>query len=319
MPDPSPMNPLQIQVFAGAASGRRARFDRSPITFGREPDNLLVIDDAFVSRYHGELRFEGGQWLLDNKSSNGTKLGRRKVAEKPQPIQSGDEVSVGGKLLFSITIEPVEGPASEERSIMDMESDEAGEVSPAKKKQKMFVMIGVYMVILLGLVIFLSTLKGKPRDVANTTKELTREQVDRFVRQPLPVAVPSEPRYREYMVAADRLYNIRENSPSGYFEALRAFQNAVSVAGTNNGRLKPEDPQAQLKLTELESALGRKIYDVYIDGINRLRRGDDEGSYRAFESAKVLFNDIGNPLYKNLEGWMADAAKGIKGKLKKPK
>ena len=319
MAEPSPMNPLQIQVYAGAAAGRRARFDRSPITFGREPDNLLVVDDAYVSRYHGELRFEGGQWILDNKSSNGTKLGRRNVTDKPQPIRSGDEVSVGGKLLFSVTIEPVEGPSADERSIMDQDDQDKPAVSPAKKKQKLYMAIAIYMILLLGLVIFLSTLKKGSGPAAVTSRELTRAQVEELVRRPLPATVPSESSYRRLRDEAEELYAIRGNSASGLYDALKVYKQAAAVAGTDNGRLKTEDALAQGRFTEIERVLAEKVYTVYIDGINRLRRGDDEGAYKAIESAKILFGDVHSPLFNNYESRTSDAARGIKGKLKRPK
>lgn len=45
------------------------------MTVGRADDNSIVIPDASVSSHHGELTFDGADWIFrDTGSTNGTKI-----------------------------------------------------------------------------------------------------------------------------------------------------------------------------------------------------------------------------------------------------
>lgn len=64
------------------------------MTIGRAADNLIVIDRPGVSRYHAEIRLDGGQYLVaDLGSTNGTWLNGQRLGG-PHPIQHGDILSL---------------------------------------------------------------------------------------------------------------------------------------------------------------------------------------------------------------------------------
>lgn len=64
------------------------------LIIGRSPDNPLVVKDEELSREHFKIyRKEGGFWVNDLKSSNGTKLNGEKIDESP--LQEGDVIQVG--------------------------------------------------------------------------------------------------------------------------------------------------------------------------------------------------------------------------------
>ena len=72
--------------------------EKSIINIGRETDNDIVIADAYVSRYHLQLRRRGGAYTLFDINSrggtrvNGVALGERRLAH-------GDVISIGRTAL----------------------------------------------------------------------------------------------------------------------------------------------------------------------------------------------------------------------------
>ena len=64
------------------------RFDRSPVRIGRNALNNIVIDDAFVSQWHGMIRCEGPVLTyLDLGSTNGSTLESKRLPKNtPVPL-----------------------------------------------------------------------------------------------------------------------------------------------------------------------------------------------------------------------------------------
>jgi hypothetical protein len=71
-------------------------FVEGSLTFGRAPDNAIVLTDRFASGHHARLtqRPDGELWLEDLGSTNGTRLNGRDV-QGAVPVQAGDEVGIG--------------------------------------------------------------------------------------------------------------------------------------------------------------------------------------------------------------------------------
>ena len=58
-------------------------------SLGRKLDNDLVLQDALVSRYHAEIKFEEGKFIIyDLDSTSGTFLNNKKI--KKSILYSGD-------------------------------------------------------------------------------------------------------------------------------------------------------------------------------------------------------------------------------------
>jgi len=67
-------------------------------TFGREPDNVLCIPEAAVSRYHGRVeRRHDGCWIVDNGSTNGILVNGRRIAG--QLLEDHDVIRIGDSLF----------------------------------------------------------------------------------------------------------------------------------------------------------------------------------------------------------------------------
>jgi hypothetical protein len=69
------------------------------ITIGRHPENLIVLDDPRVSRYHVQIRLRFGSYtLFDVQSRSGTFV--NDVVTQEHTLQSGDVIRVGQTRLL---------------------------------------------------------------------------------------------------------------------------------------------------------------------------------------------------------------------------
>ncbi|HEY9151255.1 MAG TPA: FHA domain-containing protein [Anaerolineales bacterium] len=64
------------------------------IRLGRQLENDIVFHEEFVSRFHAEIRFEDGKFILvDKESTSGTFVNSRKIDRCV--LNSGDLISIG--------------------------------------------------------------------------------------------------------------------------------------------------------------------------------------------------------------------------------
>lgn len=75
--------------------GKPVQLTRAVIHIGRHQSNDFVVNDKRVSRYHAEIRYEHGQFMLyDLGSTNGVGI-NGVLTRQPVPLKNGDIVSVG--------------------------------------------------------------------------------------------------------------------------------------------------------------------------------------------------------------------------------
>ncbi len=84
----------------GGREGETIGLDADVLTIGRSPQSDLFLDDVTVSRHHARvLRDEGGFWVEDLNSLNGTYVNRKRIEQ--QRLFDGDELQIGKfKLVF---------------------------------------------------------------------------------------------------------------------------------------------------------------------------------------------------------------------------
>jgi Nif-specific regulatory protein len=77
------------------------------ITLGRNRSNTIVLADKHASRWHAELVYEAGHWLLrDCGTLNGTRRNGDRL-QRPTLLMHGDEIGIGDtRLRFLIADEP---------------------------------------------------------------------------------------------------------------------------------------------------------------------------------------------------------------------
>ncbi len=100
----------RIVAISGPLTGRLFPLGDTPVTFGRSPENTIVIASQRASRRHAEIRREGGVYLLiDLGSSNGTILNGQLIQR--QILRPGDTFVIGDEMfrfeeVASATLDP---------------------------------------------------------------------------------------------------------------------------------------------------------------------------------------------------------------------
>ncbi|MBO9318162.1 MAG: FHA domain-containing protein, partial [Chloroflexus sp.] len=88
----------RIVAISGPLTGRLFPLGDTPVTFGRSPENTIVIASQRASRRHAEIRREGGVYLLiDLGSSNGTILNGQLIQR--QILRTGDTFVIGDEMF----------------------------------------------------------------------------------------------------------------------------------------------------------------------------------------------------------------------------
>jgi pSer/pThr/pTyr-binding forkhead associated (FHA) protein len=104
-PRPEQATSARLLVFVEDAVHRAIELTQKGLTIGRGPANDLVLADAdrLVSRFHAEVRWENGRYvLLDLGSQNGTWMDERRVDRVE--LQPGLLVVIGPyRLIFDDT------------------------------------------------------------------------------------------------------------------------------------------------------------------------------------------------------------------------
>ncbi len=78
------------------------------VTIGRNPASTIVLDDPSVSHAHLSLTCEQSRWIVTNRSSTGTYLGRRQV--ESLVIDGPTTLHLGGRSGPSVQLVPVGPP-----------------------------------------------------------------------------------------------------------------------------------------------------------------------------------------------------------------
>jgi pSer/pThr/pTyr-binding forkhead associated (FHA) protein len=74
---------------------RRVALGTAPVTFGRSPDNTVVLGDDYASGHHCRLVPTGKGWQLEDLgSTNGTTMGTTRVTD-PIVVKTGSRFTIG--------------------------------------------------------------------------------------------------------------------------------------------------------------------------------------------------------------------------------
>ncbi len=96
------------QAFLVDSSQRKGyALRRRVVQIGREIGCSIVLRDPTVSRFHADVRSEGGQFVLYSMGSAGTRINERNVGT-PQMLKEGDSIQIGGT-TFTFTKNPLPG------------------------------------------------------------------------------------------------------------------------------------------------------------------------------------------------------------------
>jgi pSer/pThr/pTyr-binding forkhead associated (FHA) protein len=86
--------PAKLTFETGPFAGRMVALPNQTVTFGRAPDNDVVVGDAATSGRHGRIEVRGGAfWISDLGSTNGTLVNGEPVIERQ--LAHGDLIAIG--------------------------------------------------------------------------------------------------------------------------------------------------------------------------------------------------------------------------------
>ena len=125
-------------VLTGHMKGQVIAVD-GEITIGRNPENVLQLDDMQVSRRHARIeRTPDGCLLKDLGSGNGTFIGNRRIIE--HLLADGEVIRVGGQHIQFRAAHMAAPPVNHESKMQVFQSDggEAFEASDAKNLYRTF-------------------------------------------------------------------------------------------------------------------------------------------------------------------------------------
>ena len=96
---PRPARRLPKELVVSDEGGRRTFPLKESLTVGRAATCDVVVSDTYVSNVHARIyQRDGGWWLEDLGSTNGTYMNRTRV-QQPTAIGPGDEVKLGKATL----------------------------------------------------------------------------------------------------------------------------------------------------------------------------------------------------------------------------
>jgi hypothetical protein len=259
------LRPIQLQIRAGNSTGKRLLFQESPITFGRDGDNHLVVDLPTVSRHHGELQCDADRWFLVNLSANGTQLGKNRVTGKRRELSDGQVVSIGDQAVFEISLGPaVSGSAEVEPGAQPGAGTDGqgAEVSgnALSGRAKLWIGIGVYLLVMLGGVIFFSTLdRDGQGDGLQGLGRLTIAHIRDDLASSLDRRVPDARQLKANLDDAVEQLALEGSEPDALYRAHQAYQRAASFLGQSDFA----NPLHQRQSLEVEQRLAEQIMHRY--------------------------------------------------------
>lgn len=92
-------HPGAIRVVDGPLTGMSLVLSGAPLTFGRAPDNTIVITDDFASSHHARILARDGAWMLEDLgSTNGTFVDGNRLGA-PVRLGIGTRITIGHTTL----------------------------------------------------------------------------------------------------------------------------------------------------------------------------------------------------------------------------
>ena len=290
----------QIHVINRKGGGSRETFTASTVTFGRDSGNMIVTGGEHTSRLHGELRCEADRWLLVNLSSNGTELNGRRVTKKPRPLQNRDVIGVAGETLFEVRIDE---PALAAPS--DGDADESGQTM--SKRTRLWLFIGIYLLLILGVFFFLNTLKQQKRDQQQATAPLTREQIEQEIRSPLPSVPVNPPESAQELKTANELVERLDSSPDATYRCYMAYKRSLALSG----RPHFEPGTDLLHYQQVQQRLIDSVCLTYAQAYQELKSGQFRKAIDDFRRLTDLYPDTTGKIHENVRKQQAVAAERL--------
>lgn len=323
---------IQIERLSGPEAGRATTHSPGErVTFGRAADNTMRLAGRHVSRYHGELIWQGDQWLLLCHSANGLTVGKRHVAGgQTFSLTRGETVSVEGEPLFAFELiggdatgqgpmttnsfasntgtfaaaaDPTGAGASTTAAVGGPSPEPAtGAGGAMSRRGKVWVGIGAYMLIVIVGFIALSGLSAQRQAEAAMPGQLPDARIAREIRAPIE-RLPNERESARHLALAQRWYARSESSPDGLFLTHYHYKLARAYAGLERGETF-DDGLDQLRYQEVEQRLTARMQRDYREAFALAHNREWQAAERALRSLLLSYTpppDQHSAIVDNLE------------------
>ena len=293
----------EIHVINRTGGGLREAFAAPVVTFGRGSDNMLIVGGEHTSRLHGELRCEDDRWLLVNLGANGTELNGRRVTGKPRQLNDRDVVGVAGEALFEVRMpEPDKAAAVEPAA-----DDEAQRANVMSKRTKLWMFIGIYLVLFFALFFFLSTLKSNNEAGQRNVPPLTRTQIETEIRESLP-QMPQDPREsHQQLKTAQELIDRLDSAPDAPYRCYMAYKRSLALAGLPHF----EPGTDQLHYEQVRQRLIDDVTDAYVRAYEKLKSQQFRDATEAFRWLTRVYPDPASEIHQNARKQQRIAARQL--------
>jgi pSer/pThr/pTyr-binding forkhead associated (FHA) protein len=299
-PEAKPPAPrARFTVMSGEEKGKAYPLDPAkPFTIGTKDENSLPLKGEGISRYHAEVVYEAGAWLLkDLGSRNGTQVGARRVDH--HELARGDEVQIGSAHLRFEIEEP--GAAAKASALVDfVKRDPKAIAKNPHLRQAVMLLVGAGV----ALWLVLGRQQPPPPPVAvNEIQDISRQAVDLLAKDDAERAETLLGKALRQHEAQPLLVKLNElarlwrdhRSPVTFDwkSAIDTIEGTLRVAASNGGldsassdwlakaraQAETEIPNSALRL-QADAALGR--------GQNSLQSGKkDEGLVQLAEALSL--------------------------------
>ena len=282
---------LQILLLSGSQQGKRLELSGEEFLFGRQPDCDIPINGEFVSREHGMIAWVDNQWVLQNASPNGTQVNRKKVGRKGFKLITQDIVQIGGEDVFQVIIPEITASLQPDQATLDPTK------SKAAKRNKIWISIGIYMFVIMGLLVYGGTLrKGDDTTIAKP-REMTVSEIEDIIRKPVKVSAPDPRAVSEFLREAQELYNRQDASYSGTYRVYHAYQMALA----HDRKSSFDQGLDQLRFDQIQKQLINEVTQRYNEAFERLRSREYKAAETRFRKLNDYFPDTTTDLFDNCE------------------
>jgi predicted component of type VI protein secretion system len=91
----------RLVMTQGPQLGQTFVLDQDLLTLGRDPNNVIVINDPQISRQHARITHQGGRMVLEDiGSTNGTFVNGMRLAN-PHTLANGDVIGLGDAVTLT--------------------------------------------------------------------------------------------------------------------------------------------------------------------------------------------------------------------------
>jgi len=301
---------IELGIMAGQQAGTRRRFESGPVTFGRSRDNTLVIDEPHVSRHQGWVEHDGEHWRLVNQSQRGTFVGSKRVSRSRQRLRDADVIAAGETPLLKVIAARESHTAGETAAGDPAEDTAPGEDGSTEKstglsrRGKIWSGIGVYMLLMLGLMVFLLTLDESGASHPGRLKTLSADQIEREIRSLGPSVEKHAPEPRKassHLERATAHFHLTDSEPDALFKAHRQYRLAKTYSP--GGQL--QEALHRRRARSVQHRLVERVTDHYQRGRDYYRSRRYQQARTAFEQVRRLYPATGSQresrVFQNVE------------------